>query len=373
MKLLATVTLNENQLRAHLLPILALPTVEELVLVADERPPELPKLRAVVPSRAERRALGRAGSKLLLCAREARRQRPDWVLSWNIMPHGLNGLVAGRIAGARTAYHMIGGEVEWAGGGWRSDNSVLGRLPRPVPPLERGLFGVVRRSDAVCTMGHRARQALVARGVDPARVFVTPPAVDVERFRPDPSARPLYDLVSVGELIPTKRLNDFIGIVERLRARRPGLRAAVAGIGPLRDELVAEAERRGLAGSIDFLGFRADIEHVYRSGRVFVLTSRYEGLSVAMTEALASGLPVVVSDVGELRDLVEDGRSGRLLPVGDVAAFAAAIEELLGDERRYEQASAAARKSAVERASVPVLSAVYRRILAGPEEEESGR
>ena len=372
MKLLATVTLNANQLRAHLLPILALPEVEELVLVADEPPPELPKVRALLPSRAERRGLGRAGSKLFLCTREARRLRPDWVLSWNIMPHGVNGLLAGRAAGARTAYHMIGGEVEWAGGGWRSDNSVLGRLPGPVAPLERALFGVVRASDVVCTMGKTAREALLARGLDPARVFVTPPAVDVERFKPAQPARPLYDLVTVGELIPTKRLTDFIAIVERLHATRPGLRAAVAGVGPLRDELVAEAKRRGLAASIDFLGFRPDIEQVYRSGRVFVLTSRYEGLSVAMTEALASGLPVVVSDVGELRDLVDDGRNGRLVPVGDIDTFAGAIEDLLADPRRYEQASAAARESVVERASVPRLTEIYRGILVSPEEEESG-
>ncbi|HWH55380.1 MAG TPA: glycosyltransferase family 4 protein [Gaiellaceae bacterium] len=366
MRLLATVTLNANQLRAHLLPLVELAEVSELVLVADEPAPPMPKVRSVVPSQRQRRMLGRAGSKLVTCTRLARELRPEWVLSWNVMPHGVNGFVAGRAAGARTAYHMIGGEVEWAGGGWRSDNSILGRLPRPLPPLERALLAVVRRTDAVCTMGTRGRAALIARGLEEARVHVTPPAVDVERFSPAaPDAPRAYDLVAVGELIPTKRVSDFLEIVARLRERRPALRAAVAGVGPLRAELVAEADRRGVGDAIDFLGLRADIQELYRSARVFVLTSRYEGLSVAMTEAMASGLPPVVSDVGELRDLVEDGRSGFVVGVGDVAAFVDRIGELLDDENRHAEVSAAARDAAVAHASVPKVAEIYRRILIG--------
>jgi glycosyltransferase involved in cell wall biosynthesis len=367
-RLLATVTLNANQLRAHLLPILELPEVEEVVLVADEPPPPLPKVRSVVPTAQQTLLLGRAGSKLFTCARLARSLRPDWVLSWNVMPHGVNGFLAGRISGARTVYHMIGGAVEWEGGGWRSDNSVLGKLPRPVPPLERALFGIVRRTDVVCTMGRRGREALIERGLDPGRVFVTPPAVDVERFSPAPagSQRP-YHLLTVGELIETKRLTDFVEIVARLRERRPEVRAAIAGVGPLRAELVEEADRRGVSDAIDFLGLRTDIEQVYRAARLFVLTSRYEGLSVAMSEAMACGLPVVVSDVGELRDLVDDGRTGHVAPVGDVDAFVERIGGLLDDERRYAEAAASARAAVVETVSVPKLAEVYRRILVGTE------
>ncbi len=366
MRLLATVTLNANQLRAHLLPLVELDEVSELVLVADEPAPPIPKVRSVVPSPRLTRLLGRAGSKLVTCTRLARELRPEWVLSWNVMPHGVNGFVAGRAAGARTAYHMIGGEVEWAGGGWRSDNGILGRLPRPLPPLEHALLAVVRRTDAVCTMGSRGRSALIAHGVDGARVHITPPAVDVGRFTPAaPDAPRAYDLLTVGELIPTKRLSDFLQIVALLRDRQPALRAAVAGVGPLRADLVAEADRRGIGDAIDFLGLRVDIQEVYRSGCVFVLTSRYEGLSVAMTEAMASGLPPVVSDVGELRDLVEDGRNGFVVGVGDVAAFAERIGELLDDDSRRAEVAAAARDAAVSHASVPKVAEIYRRILFG--------
>jgi L-malate glycosyltransferase len=374
MRILATVTLNPNQLRSHLLPIVVLPEVEEVVLVADELPPPIPKVRGIVPSRRKRVALGRAGSKLLVCAQEAKRLEPDWILSYNVMPHGINGYAAGRLAGARTAYHMIGGHPEWSGGGWESDNAILRRLPRPIKPLERALLAVIRANDLVCTMGRSERERLIALGLDPRRVAVTPPSVDCNRFSPPPrgAERP-YDLVTVGDLIPRKRLHDFIALVARLRAERPSIRGAIAGGGPLEHELRRAAIGAGVADAVDFLGVRTDIDDVYRAGRLFVLTSRHEGLSVAMTEALACGIPAIVSDVGDLRDLVDDGRNGHLVATGDIDAFARHAAELLRDESRWEAASAAARRAARERASVEAVSAIYRSMLVDPAPEEVDR
>jgi glycosyltransferase involved in cell wall biosynthesis len=367
MRLLATVTFNASQLRSHLLPIIANPEVEEIVLVADEPPPpDLPKLTAVIPSRAEQRLLGRAGSKLARCIRIAARMRPDWILSYNVMPHGVNAHVAARVHRTPTMYHMIGGPDEWRGGGWQSDNAVLGRLPRPVRPLERGLLSVIRGATVVCTMGNSARADLIQAGVDPGKVVVVPPSVDLERFAPaSPGSPREYDLLTVGDLIPRKRPWDFISVVAELRRARPGARAAVVGTGPLLGDLKAQAGRLGVADAVDFLGFRDDPAGLYRSARVFVLCSRHEGLSVAMIEAMASGLPCVATEVGDLSDLVRDGRNGFLVPVGDVRSLAKRAEVLLADESRRTAAAAAAREDAASYAGVPRLTEVYGRLLRG--------
>ncbi len=130
--------------------------------------------------------------------------------------------------------------------------------------------------------------------------------------------------------------------------------------------------RAGVADSIDFLGVVDTVEDVYRAGRVFVLTSRHEGLSVAMSEAMACGLPAVVTDVGDLGDLVETGEYGALVPVGDIDAFAAQVGLLLDDEEQWRRASAAARSAAVDRASVEAVAAVYARVF-GARAAEVGR
>ena len=363
MRLLVTVTLNPNQLRAHLEPIWRLEEVESITLVADRAAPEMPKLRSVVPPAWLVRVLGRAAAKLVTAVVVARRERPAWVLAYNLVPHGLNALIVGALARRRTLLHLIGGPREWEGGGYTSDNAILGRLRRPVAPLEGLLLAAIRRASFVSVMGSEARRLLIEAGVRPERVTAIPASVDLDRFRPRPPEAADYGLITVSQLIPRKRLADFIDAVALLRERHPALRAAIVGTGPLEAELRAHAERRGVADAVDMLGFRADIEQLYARSEIFVLPSRSEGLSIAVTEAMATGLPVVVTDVGEVRDIVEDGRNGFLFAVGDTAALAEHADRLLSDpdlRRSCAQAAAAdaGRVSARER-----IEGIYRQVL----------
>jgi glycogen(starch) synthase len=364
MRIVATVTFNPNQLRAHLEPIADLDEVDEIVLVADQVPPPMPKLRAIVPSTLLTRVVGRAVAKLIVTCRVARRLRPEWVIGFNLVPHGINAIAAAHAARARSAYVMIGGPVEWEGGGWRSDNKVLGRLGRSAPLLERALLAVVRRASIVVTMGSRGREALMRRGLDAGRVTAIPASIDEGRFRPRPRpADARWDVVAVAELIPTKRLTDLLDAVALLVSEHPRLRAAIAGAGPLRDDLESRARELGIHDHVELLGFRGDIADVYAQARVFVLPSAYEGLSISLLEAMASGLAVVVSDVGEARDVVDHGANGLLYEPGDVNALARLVAELLEDPVRCGQLGEAAARDAAGHAGRPVVSAAYRAVL----------
>lgn len=363
LRLLVTVTLNENQLRSHFEPIVALSEVKSVTLVADVEPPPIPKVTGVVPPRRLVKLLGRAGAKLAVCLRIAVRDRPDWVLGYNLVPHGLNALVVGALTRRKSLFHMIGGPVEIEGGGWQSDNAVLGRLPRPLPRLELVLMRLVRACTVVATMGKDAQRLLVDSGMPPDRVIPIPASVDEERFHPRPECQPEYDLVTVAQLIPRKRIEDFLRAVATLRPERPHLRAAVVGRGPLGDSLRGLAERLSIAEAVDFLGFQAHIEDVYARSRVFVLTSRYEGLSIAISEAMASGLPVVVTDVGEVRDLVRHGQNGYLFPVGNIEAMVTHLRELLDDPARRQTLASAAAFDALELSGRTRITQLYRELF----------
>ena len=184
LRLLVTVTFNANQLRAHLLPLIALDEVESITLVADRPPPELSKVRAFVPSTRAQRVLGRAGAKRALLRRLTREERFDWVIGFNFVPHGLNAIHVAKRTGIRSLYHMIGGQHEWLGGGYSGSNAVLSRLPRPLPALERYLLKQMREATLVATMGPRARDFAVSKGIEPDRVVAIPPSTDTVRFRP---------------------------------------------------------------------------------------------------------------------------------------------------------------------------------------------
>lgn len=326
-------------------PLLALEEVESAVLVADLPGPPLPKLRTVVPPRLLTLTCGRALAKLIVCLRIARAQRADVVLAYNLVPHALSAAYVARRLGIPSAFHLIGGPEEWLGGGWRSDNNVLGRLRRPSRLLEHLLLRVIRSFDAVATMGPSGRASLIERGVDPRRLIELPAAVDLERFaRTDASGPPAYDLVAVTSLIPRKRPWDLVAIAARLRPERPRLRMAIVGRGALLAQLREQARELELEDTVDFVGFHDHPEEIVKRSRVFVLASRHEGLSIALTEAMAAEVPPVVTDVGEASSLVVDGESGYLWPVGDIETATARIMALLeDDEQRRRMGEAAAR------------------------------
>jgi glycosyltransferase involved in cell wall biosynthesis len=362
MHLLVTVTLNPNQFRSHVEPIAALPEVEELTLVADAPGPDMDKLRTVVPPVWLTRVAGRAVAKLLTGLVIAWRERPSWILGYNLVPHALNAVILAKLTGARSYVHVIGGPAEWRGGGYESDNKLLSRLTRPVPIIERILVRFLRAADVVAVMGRRAREDLIELGVRPERIIVLPAAVDPERVRPHNGER-RYDVVTASQLISRKRLHELLQAVAMIRDRHPDIRVAIAGRGPLEDALAAEARRLGIADAVDFLGFVADVESVYADGRIFVLPSQREGLSIAMTEAMASGVPVVVTDIGEARDVVVHGDNGFLFEVGDVPAMAEHISALLSDPQLWGRMSAAAVEAVRQTSSPERITAVNRSVL----------
>jgi len=313
-----------------------------------------------VPPRWLVRLVGRAGAKLVVCLVLAVKERPDWIVGYNIMPHGVTTRIVGGITRTRTLYHMIGGEREWSEGGWRSENKVLGRLPRPVPALERLLLRVIRGCTAVASMGEAGRRQLIDHGVDGDRVYVIPPSVDTARFDGADAADVDYDVLYVGALSDLKRTADVLHAAARVPR---DARVALLGDGPKAAELRTLAEELGIADRVEFLGFREDVERYHARSRVFVLPSSFEGLSVAMLEAMASGLPPVVTDVGELGSFVRDGETGYVVPVGDVAAIAARVETLLANPDARAAMGAAAAADVRTRVSIDAVSRVYRELL----------
>jgi L-malate glycosyltransferase len=362
MRLLVTVTFNPNQLRSHLEPIAAIPEVEEIILVTDRWPHPMPKLRVVVPRRFLSRLFGRAFAKLLVLSVLARRLRPDWVIGFNLVPHGLNAVLSARLIHSRSVYVMIGGPIEWEGGGWASDNRLLSRLGRRSPLLERLLLAGARRATLVVTMGSRGREALLARGFEATRVVAIPASVDEGRLQ-SRGVPPTWDAITVAELIPRKRIADLIEAVALLAPAWPELRIAIVGTGPLLAELQEHARRLGVENHVEFLGFREDVADLYSRSRVFVLPSRYEGLSISLLDAMASGLPAVVSDVGEARDVIRHGDNGFLYPPGDIVELSQRLSELLDDEGLSHEFGQRAARDAQSHAGTSTVAAAYRRIL----------
>jgi glycosyltransferase involved in cell wall biosynthesis len=171
--------------------------------------------------------------------------------------------------------------------------------------------------------------------------------VDVAAASRSRHDRAVPRLIAVGRL---KAPKDFVTLVRALATLPEGsFEAVIVGDGPDRELVEHEIAGLGLSGAVRLVGERSDVTQLLADSDVFVLSSRSEGLPVAVLEAMAAELPIVASSVGGLGELVIDGETGILVPAGDVKAFGAALGRLVADPelRRALGAAGRARAEAV--------------------------
>jgi glycosyltransferase involved in cell wall biosynthesis len=214
-------------------------------------------------------------------------------------------------------------------------------LERPLPR--------VYRSTPTIAVSESTREDLVRRGLDADLITVIPNGIDVDWFTPAPArraARPT--LVFLGRLKAYKRVDLVLDALQLLVADGLDVQLLVAGEGEEERSIRARAARLGLADRVEMLGFLDEDakRDLLRRAWLHVLTSSKEGWGISNLEAAACGTPSVVSDAPGLRESVQDGRTGVLVPHGDVKALAAAIGRLLRDPDSRERLGRQARSFA---------------------------
>jgi glycosyltransferase involved in cell wall biosynthesis len=171
---------------------------------------------------------------------------------------------------------------------------------------------------------------------------------------------------TVANLKVHKRLDRMLVAAAHVRRHVPDVRFVIVGTGPLEAELRDRAARSGLDGTVMFTGAREDAQRIASGFDVFALSSEYEGLSIALIEAMALGKPAVVTDVGGLAEVVTDGVEGFRVPYDDPHALAETIELLLADQSLRvamgERGVARARDFDIRHA-VARMEAVYEELL----------
>jgi glycosyltransferase involved in cell wall biosynthesis len=218
---------------------------------------------------------------------------------------------------------------------------------RPAEPAWRraALRAVFRGVDAFLAIGSANRDFYLARGARPERVHLAPYSVDNEFFRERiaTASRRRADLLRdlqlspsrpivlfASKLQPRKRCADLLLAYERIREHSPA-QIVIAGDGEERPRLVEYARSRKL-DEVRFVGFKnqSELPAFYDLCDIFVLPSEREPWGLVVNEAMNAGKPIVASDaIGAARDLVLDGRSGYVFPVGDIAALASHLQILI--------------------------------------------
>jgi glycosyltransferase involved in cell wall biosynthesis len=153
-------------------------------------------------------------------------------------------------------------------------------------------------------------------------------------------------VVTVANLRANKDYPTLLRAARLLIDRVPGIRFLSVGQGPLAEELRALRDELGLADRFSFLGYREDPTPILAAADVFCLSSRYEGLSIALVEAMAASLPIVATAVGGMLSVVRDEVEGYLVAPGDPEALARALASMADPDRRARFGAAASRRAA---------------------------
>jgi glycosyltransferase involved in cell wall biosynthesis len=290
------------------------------------------------------------------------RQKPDLLMGYHIMPNSLVCLIAASIIGASSAYQMTGGPIQVIGGGTGSENSLLRLLVRKSKLLERLLFQTLTYFDLVVVRGQSALAFAKQHGLGKKQIIITA-GIDTNVFRPGETP-PELDAICVSRLIAGKGLEFLIKIIEHCHQNGYQLKAAIVGDGPIKPILSELLINCGLNKHVTLLGQRNDINNLLKTARIFMLTSQTEGMSIALLEAIATGLPAAITPVGDLGDAVTDGLNGIFLDGKNPHVAASSLMNLLRNDATMNRMSEHARHVAEEQYSTQALAQCWDRYLS---------
>jgi len=302
--------------------------------------------------------------------------RHDWGVPWRIAkvcravrPHivhtrnwgTIEGAVAARLSRVPVVIHgEHGGDAYNAARPARRD-----RFRRLVFPFLDRVVVVSRQLE---------RWLLDDLGVSPRQTVLIPNGVDADHFRPRADRdrlrrargyEPTQVLIgAVGRLRAVKDYPGLLAAFETVRRRQAAARLVIVGDGPEHARLNAEINRRNLRDAVRLAGHQDNVSEWLAAMDLFVQASLMEGTSNALLEAMAVGLPAIATRVGGNPEVVIDGVTGRLVPLDDTAALAAAVEFYIREEAVRRQHGAAGRERVARMYAVASMIDAYTRLYA---------
>lgn len=204
-----------------------------------------------------------------------------------------------------------------------------------------GVATRLKRASGVRVVSNRVANAVEKLGIPKEKISILPVYIDGQRFlnvTRTPSVNERVVLM-VGRLEKEKDYPVALGAFARVHHLVPEARLHIAGDGRMQEELIAVAQKLGVADAVTFLGAVSDMTPHLAKAHVFLHTSRYEGFGAVLAEAALAGVPIVSTDVGIAGTILENGQHAHIVPVDDVPKITGALLEVFSHPARaHEQA-----------------------------------
>lgn len=313
--------MSDLKLSMKLEPICSISLIENILVLRGGNGPEINKVvYADIPDTKIIRDICRFLKGIEL----GKKFKTKIVISYYLVPHGIIGYFVSRIIGAKCCISIIGDLL------YHLNTPIIGRL----------YLKILKNSDFITVTGVKSKEILIGKGVENDRIFILPNVINMDKYTYNGASKKEYDISFIGRLTYVKRLDIFFRIISELVKSFPELKMAIIGDGEELDKSKLLVSDLSLDGNVEFLGFRKDINGLLNKTKVLLLTSESEGMPSVIIEALACGVPVVSSNVGDIEDIIQDGENGFLIDRFDnVNDYIDKITKLLSDKKVYKKMS----------------------------------
>ena len=333
--------LNKSKVHAKLDPILGYKNIKSIYLVRDDYI-SIPKVKCItVPQIFKHTKFIKSIYKILVALYYSVKIKPEAIIGIYLVPHGLYSLLVGKIFGKKTILSMIGTDVN-------------NDFPKYI-----FLRYLTKRYDHITITGSRTKKFLINQGLSESKLSIIPSYIDTNKFIPNDVPKK-YDLIFIGTLNHNKRLDLILDAFSMLDNNKT---LVVLGEGPLEKYYKSYAKHLGIASRVHFKGYKSEVRAYIWQSKILLLASEKEGLPQCVMEAMGCGIPCIVPDINDLKDLVVDKYNSLTFESYKSNELGILIDKLLSDKSLYLQISRNARQSIVENFSIENGIENWRRIL----------
>ena len=321
MKIITICGMSEDKVKASLLPLTALESVEKIFLVR-RAPVAMAKVESYAPPRSLNWSLFltevyRFFALFSICLKE----KPDWIYAIYFVPHGVYAAIIGRLFHIPVIQEIIGTD-------------------RPLVNKSKNYQRLLSQAEWIGIRGKSSKAELSYLGIPEEKYFISVAVnvIDFDLFQPNQSQK-IFDFVYVGRLDQNKQVKLIVDAFYILHQKNPEIKLLIVGDGPEKINLADKANNYGISDNVYFAGEQKyqDIPGFLNQARIFVMASAFEGLPVAMIEALSCGLPVIVPDIGDISDIAIDGYNALLIDEISQDSYVESFSKLINSQVLYEE------------------------------------
>lgn len=352
---------SDHWLTTHLQPMALANNCDKIIMVSCVPVPNMKKVEGVCAPLMMTRIFGQVPARLLYFSWLVITKKPDVVLGFHLLLNGLFTVLLGKLTGSKSIYICGGGQREVAGGGIQTENRVFNRIGQADKFIELLLLKAVNEMDLVITMGTGAADYFAKNGVS-GPFEIVPGGFDDNIFTMNKNESTQYDFILIGRLSAVKCVDRFLNALNIAKQSDEHISAVIVGDGPDKMALENYAIELGLEHNVEFVGWQDNVDVWIKKSKCFVLTSDSEGLSQALIQAMMCGKPAVVSNVGDLSDIIVSKENGFLVDELVPKNFATCFTDILTNKQNLPNLSSRAYRDTTKFA-IPQVAQTWQRIF----------